>query len=106
MDKELKFMVEKFKLTDRVELLGYVNHKNVCSVLNRGHIFVNTSLTEAFCIAGLEAVSSGLIVVTTNVGGTPEILPSDLLYLADPNPKSFFEKIEQAIANVEKISPS
>ena len=78
-------MVDKFNLGDRVELLGYVNHKNVCSVLNRGHIFLNTSITEAFCISALEAVSCGLLVVTTNVGGTPEILPTDMLYLADPN---------------------
>ena len=75
-------------------------------MLNRGHIFINTSITEAFCIAGLEAVSAGLLVVTTNVGGTPEILPKDLLYLADPNPKSLYNKLEEAIANVESISPS
>jgi hypothetical protein len=38
-----------------VELLGAVPHKNVRDVLIRGHIFLNCSLTEAFCIAILEA---------------------------------------------------
>ncbi|RYG51688.1 hypothetical protein EON67_02865 [archaeon] len=43
------------QLHDRVELLGAVSHKNVRDVLTRGHIFLNCSLTEAFCIAILEA---------------------------------------------------
>ncbi len=39
----------------RVELLGGLPHDKVKDVLNRGHIFLNTSLTESFCIAILEA---------------------------------------------------
>ena len=34
-------------LQERVELLGAVSHCNVPRVLTRGHIFLNTSLTEA-----------------------------------------------------------
>jgi len=44
-------------------------------VLVRGHIFLNCSLTEAFCIAILEAASAGLFVVSTNVGGVPVCHP-------------------------------
>jgi hypothetical protein len=40
--------------------------------LIRGQIFLNTSLTEAFCIAIVEAASCGLLVVSTKVGGLPE----------------------------------
>jgi phosphatidylinositol glycan class A protein len=36
---------------------------------------LNTSLTESFCIAILEAACCGLLVVTTDVGGVPEVLP-------------------------------
>lgn len=39
----------------------------------QGHIFVNASLTEAFCMALLEAASVGLLVVSTAVGGVPEV---------------------------------
>lgn len=44
-------------------------------VLTRGQIFLNTSLTESFGIATLEAACAGLYVVSTRVGGVPEILP-------------------------------
>jgi phosphatidylinositol N-acetylglucosaminyltransferase subunit A len=43
--------------------------------LIRGHIFLNTSLTESFGIAILEAACAGLYVVSTRVGGVPEVLP-------------------------------
>ena len=47
---------------------------------------MNTSLTEAFCIAIIEAASCGLLCVSTNVGGVPEVLPPDMVYLSSPDP--------------------
>lgn len=38
-----------------MELLGAVRHEDAPRVLNRGHVFLNCSLTEAFCMALLEA---------------------------------------------------
>jgi glycosyltransferase involved in cell wall biosynthesis len=78
-------------------LLGAVAHVDVCGVLNRGHVFLNMSLTETFCIALLEAASCGLLVVSTCVGGVPEVLPPDMLVLAEPNPAGLLEAITQAI---------
>lgn len=53
-------------------------------MLVRGSIFLNTSLTEAFGIAILEAACAGLYVVSTRVGGVPEVLPKDLISFANP----------------------
>lgn len=68
----LEEMRERHSLQDRVEMLGSVPHAHVRSVLISGHIFLNSSLTEAFCIAILEAASCGLLTVSTRVGGVPE----------------------------------
>lgn len=46
------------------------------------------SLSETFCISMLEAASCGLLVVSTNVGGVPEVLPPHMVYLSKPDPKS------------------
>ena len=70
----LEEMLEYHKLQDRVDLLGGVPHSNVRDVLVQGHVFLNTSLTEAFCIAIVEAAACGLFVVTTDVGAIPEVL--------------------------------
>ncbi|XP_074370512.1 phosphatidylinositol N-acetylglucosaminyltransferase subunit A isoform X3 [Apium graveolens] len=69
----LEEMREKHSLQDRVDMLGAVPHAKVQSVLISGHIFLNSSLTEAFCIAILEAASCGLLTVSTRVGGVPEM---------------------------------
>nr|CAD7570791.1 unnamed protein product [Timema californicum] len=76
---------ERKLLQDRVTLLGSLEHSEVHDVLTMGHIFLNTSLTEAYCMAIVEAASCGLLVVSTKVGGIPEVLPPELIYLTEPN---------------------
>lgn len=81
----LEEMREKHQLHDRVELLGSIPHSKVRDVLVRGQIFLNCSLTEAFCIAIVEAASCGLQVVSTRVGGVPEVLPNHMIRFAEPS---------------------
>ncbi|XP_076451623.1 phosphatidylinositol N-acetylglucosaminyltransferase subunit A-like isoform X2 [Babylonia areolata] len=88
---------EQHDLHDRVTFIGSLNHSQVREVLCQGDILVNTSLTEAFCISIVEAACCGLQVVSTKVGGVPEVLPPDLIYLAEPNVKALAEALEKAI---------
>ncbi|XP_044731343.1 phosphatidylinositol N-acetylglucosaminyltransferase subunit A [Chrysoperla carnea] len=90
---------EQKGLQDRVTLLGSLEHSQVVHVLRKGHIFLNTSLTEAYCMAIVEAASCGLQVVSTRVGGIPEVLPSDLIYLSEPNVPDLIKSLEQAISD-------
>jgi phosphatidylinositol glycan class A protein len=53
-------------------------------LLSRAQIFLNPSLTEAFGIGILEAACAGLFVVSTRVGGVPEVLPPGLVEFAEP----------------------
>jgi phosphatidylinositol N-acetylglucosaminyltransferase subunit A len=84
----LKELISKYNLGDSVELLGGLPHDKVRYALCRGHIFLNTSLTESFCLSMLEAASCGLLVVSTDVGGIPEVLPPGMAYMAKPDAKS------------------
>ncbi len=84
---------ERYKLHNRVTLLGSITNHNVRNILVQGHIFLNTSLTEAFCIAILEAASCGLQVVSTRVGGIPEVLPDSMITLSEPNVSDLIDKI-------------
>ncbi|TRM60374.1 glycosyltransferase family 4 protein [Schizophyllum amplum] len=97
---DLLQMREKHRLQDRIELLGPVAAGDVRSVLVRGHIFLNTSLTEAFGIATLEAACAGLYVVSTRVGGLPEILPEDMISFADPEEDDVIRVIGNAVRHV------
>uniref|UniRef100_A0A0E0EA06 phosphatidylinositol N-acetylglucosaminyltransferase n=1 Tax=Oryza meridionalis TaxID=40149 RepID=A0A0E0EA06_9ORYZ len=88
-------MREKFSLQDRVEMLGAVPHAQVRSVL----------ISEAFCIAILEAASCGLLTVSTRVGGVPEVLPDDMVVLAEPAPKDMVRAVRKAIDMLPGIDP-
>eukprot|EP00124_Ichthyophonus_hoferi_P000999 Ihof_evm11s44 gene=Ihof_evmTU11s44 len=96
---------EKYQLHDRVEFLGEIRHNDVRDVLVQGHIFLNTSLTEAFCMAIVEAASVGLLVVTTNVGGIPEVLPDQLVLLASPTTEALEQAIDKAISQLPLVNP-
>jgi len=98
----LEEMVERERLQERVTFLGSVPHGSVRDVLVRGQVFLNCSLTESFCIAILEASCAGLFVVSTNVGGVPEVLPPDMIHLSEPNVASLVEGLSHAIS--KKIS--
>ncbi|XP_022227015.2 phosphatidylinositol N-acetylglucosaminyltransferase subunit A [Drosophila obscura] len=93
---------EKTNMQDRVEMVGAVDHVKVRDVLVRGHIFVNTSLTEAYCMAIVEAASCGLQVVSTSVGGIPEVLPKSLILLAEPDIDAIHSAILVAIDRHKK----
>ena len=98
-------MIEDNELHNRVELLGGIAHSDVRNVLIKGHIFLNCSLTEAFCIAIVEAASCGLYVVSTNVGGVPEVLPPHMVSLCNPNPKDLIIALQIAIHKIPYIDP-
>jgi phosphatidylinositol glycan class A protein len=98
---DVQEMVEKEHIQDRVTFLGAVPHVEVAAVLRTGHVFLNCSLTESFCIAILEAASCGLLIVSTNVGGVPEVLEPDMIVLCDPNVDALVDGLREAIQRQE-----
>ncbi|KAI9299643.1 hypothetical protein BJ944DRAFT_46230, partial [Cunninghamella echinulata] len=105
---DLEQMREKHLLQDRVILLGPVKHHQVRNVLIQGNIFLNTSLTEAFCIAIVEAACAGLLVVSTKVGGVPEVLPSHMINYAMPEEDDLIIALSKALHMIRynKVDPS
>ncbi|KAJ0179589.1 hypothetical protein K1T71_005301 [Dendrolimus kikuchii] len=84
-----------------VTLLGSQKHCEVRNVLVKGDIFLNTSLTEAYCMAIVEAAACGLKVVSTKVGGIPEVLPETMIYLTEPTVGSLVDGVERAMSDLK-----
>lgn len=101
---ELEQMIEENNLQKKVELVLAYTPEQVRNVLIKGDIFLNTSLTEAFCIGILEAASCGLLIVSTSVGGIPEILPGYILMLSKPTIDSIFLTLTNAIYKIKTES--
>lgn len=68
----LENTIHKLNLSRRVYLIGRRN--DIPSILAASDIFVSSSISEGQSNAILEAMASGLPVIATDVGGTPEIL--------------------------------
>lgn len=105
---DLEQMREKYRLQERVELIGSIKHEQVRDVMTTGHIYLHPSLTEAFGTVLVEAAACGLLVVTTNVGGIPEVLPAHMTVFASPAENSLVESTLHAIKLIEekKVTPS
>ncbi|SBT71868.1 phosphatidylinositol N-acetylglucosaminyltransferase subunit A, putative [Plasmodium malariae] len=99
----LEEMREKYHLHNSVVLLGKVKQNKVKNVLQTGHIFLNASLTEAFCIAIIEAASCGLLVISTDVGGISEVLPHDMMILSKPNHIDLCKAVDIALDMVKDV---
>ncbi|CAF4161618.1 unnamed protein product [Rotaria sp. Silwood2] len=103
---DIREVIEREGTEYRVALEGPVSHDKMRDFLNSGHIFLNTSLTEAFCMAIVEAAACGLLVVSTEVGGIPEVLPSndtqsDIMILCKANINEVFIGLCNAIDRIQ-----
>lgn len=73
-ETEVRRYIEKLKLTDRVFLEGERDHEYVMTKMAQAHLFVLTTNREGFGLSVLEAMSLGLPVIATRIGGLPELV--------------------------------
>ena len=66
--------VEMLALGDRVELLGYASYEGAPRVYHRGDVFVSPTYSEGFSNTILEAMASGLPIVSTRTVGVVDCL--------------------------------
>jgi glycosyltransferase involved in cell wall biosynthesis len=70
--QELLQLAGQLNLDNHVEFLGEV--QDIAALLHQASLFVLSSRTEGISLTLLEAMSSGLPVVATRVGGNPEVV--------------------------------
>jgi len=89
----LQSIADSQQLKDKVFFLG--TRRDTPELMAQMDVFVLSSLSEGMSIALLEAMAAGLPVVTTNVGGNPEIVKdNETGFLVPPkNPELLAEKI-------------
>jgi glycosyltransferase involved in cell wall biosynthesis len=83
MRSQLQARVQEMRLEANVTFLG--ERDDVADLLRQCDLFVRPSLSEGMPLAVLEAMASGLPVVVTPVGGTPEVIQDgENGYLVEP----------------------
>ena len=85
-------------LDDRVTLSGPIPKAEVAASLNEGDVFLNTTSVDNVPISVLEAMASGLCIVSTNAGGIPYLLEHERdALLVPPNG---MEKMAAAVRRI------
>lgn len=94
----VRALVEELRLETHVQFLG--QRADVAGLMAIADLFVLPSRFEGLPLAVLEAMSLGLPVVATGIGGTIEALGAEHPFLAEPgNPSSIAEAVIRALAD-------
>jgi len=97
--EKLKKMVEKSGLSENFYFTGEVSREKVLGYLEQADIFALPSISEAFGISILEAISRKVPVVAMNNSGVSDIIKNGVNgYLAD-DLKEFSSYLENLIEN-------
>lgn len=72
--EEAKRLARELSLEDSVTFLGWIGEGKRQELLSRADIFVLPSYNEGLPMSVLEAMAYGLPVITTPVGGIPEVI--------------------------------
>jgi glycosyltransferase involved in cell wall biosynthesis len=73
---EIEKTIRQHHLENCVFITGFSD--DVASYLSHIHYYVNSSFTEAMPVSIIEALSLGIPVIASNVGGVPEIIFDDV----------------------------
>lgn len=75
--EDLRFTIKDSGAEATVTLVGAVGHEELLSYLKAADVFVLNTGYEGFSHLLLEAMSVGAPIITTDVGGNPELIESD-----------------------------
>lgn len=87
----------ELNLEDYVKFVGRKSKEEIAQILNENNMFVITSTNETFCIPGIEALASGMPVVSTKCFGPEEYIDEKSGKLVEIGN---IEEIASAIASV------
>jgi glycosyltransferase involved in cell wall biosynthesis len=100
---ELKRQARALGLEDRVVFHGKVNHTAVMRLLHAADLFVYPTASEGFPKAVLEALASGLPVVTTPVSVLPSLVGGGCgVLLRNPNAAALAGAIVECLTDAER----
>jgi glycosyltransferase involved in cell wall biosynthesis len=104
---ELKLQINNRGLNDKVFTLGEKSNSDIHKYYQIADVFINPTFTEGFPRVLIEAMASGLPIVTTNAGGIKDILgPQQLNFMVDVHDRQAFSEKLQLLLGDNNIQSS
>ncbi len=95
--KRFEKKVKDKKADDLVELVGFVDDKDLVALYKEAEAFVFPSLLEGFGLTGLEAMSLGLPTICSSASCLPEVYGQAVAYFDPLDVDDMVEKITQVV---------
>ena len=106
--EDCKKLIKSKKIENNVMLLGWIKNDRLIQILKKSKVFCLPSYTEGFPMSIIEAIHSGLTVVSTSVGGIGDIIKNEKSgFISKPgNTTQLYKNLEMAInhKNLDTIS--
>lgn len=103
--EKLQNIIADHNLNDIVEYVGWVNGQDKQELLSKANIMILPSYNEGLPISLLEAMSYSMPIISTKVGGIPQILKDGLngKFVEPGNKEQIFQAIKFYVENKSYI---
>jgi glycosyltransferase involved in cell wall biosynthesis len=103
--EELESLVSTLDLTGDVLFTGWQTQEQLATWMRKARLFILPSLEEGLGVVLLEALSSGVPCIASQVGGIPDIISPDIGELVPPSDSTILaDVIMQYLHTPEKIN--
>lgn len=97
--KNLKNIAKETHIANRIKFLGEVGREKINKVYQGADVFVLSSKNEGMSNALLEAMASGLPIISTMTGGVSSNLKNNFLLVKVNDEKGLTDKMEELLEN-------
>ena len=101
-EQSLKNLSKELNISDKVEFMGPIFGDKKMQFWSNANILVFPSYFEGLPYTLLEALASGTPIITTRVGGIPEIIEDGVqgLFVEEKSPEAIARAIKKMVSNI------
>jgi len=96
---KVQMIITETKLTEKVRILGLVDHSELIELYLKAFVFIFPSTLEACPQTLIEAMACGLPIAASNIAPMPEICKSAAIYFDPDSKKDIAEKIHLLLSD-------
>ncbi len=97
LEQNLKDIISQKELSNVIEITGRIDPEDMPQIYQRSDIFVSASMQEGMSNAMLEAMASGLPIITTRCEGVEELIRENGLVVDEASADAIAKAIKQLV---------
>ena len=102
-ENRLKKIAEEIGIGSKVKFLGAVPYGDMPRVFSRAHIFFHTASAEVFGQVYIEALASGVPIITTSTTGAQDIVKEAFGFTVEDNPLTLGKALSLLVGDKDKL---